>query len=163
MKPKPDVDSEFAAPSRQTYPLARTCGLLFLLALIACLTLRSLRTASAPPAIMPGAAPVLTANGLTIQPAAQLPPARLARPQPSDHFVVMASPAIDPQMVHRAPVEIDQAMVFPTPDRESVSPGFVAPQGVIPEQPEAAPILPPYRAVPDPQVLPQAPAPTNPR
>jgi hypothetical protein len=39
-------------------------------------------------------------------------------PQPGDHFVWVASPAIDPSMVHAAPEGIDEEMVIPARDSE---------------------------------------------
>ena len=112
MKPKPEFDPDLAAPSRPRRPLARICGLLLLLAVVSVLALRSSRPARARQTIAPGVAPLLAANGLLILQPAPGAPIRLYRTPQDDRLVMMASPAIDPNMVHPAPKGIDEAMVI---------------------------------------------------
>jgi hypothetical protein len=163
MEPKPDLDPELAAPLRTRYLSARTCWLLLLLAFVAGLTLFSVRTAPGTQAIAGGAVPVLTGNRLSIQYAAPGAATTVViRPEPGDHFVAVASPAIDPQMVHRAPEGIDDAMVIPSPGSQFASPGLVAPRGVVPGQPGLRPGSP-YPTVPDAPIMPPEREPTEPQ
>ncbi len=163
MEPKPDLDPELAGPLRTRYLPARTRWLLLLLALVAGLTLFSLKPGRGSQTIAGGVVPVLTGKRLSIQYAAPgAPAASVIRPQPDDHFVRLASPAIDPEMVHRAPAGIDEAMVIPSPEPQFASPELVAPQGAIPGQPGLLPGSP-YRTVPDAPNTPPRQVPTEPQ
>ena len=128
------------------------------------LTLFSVRTAPGTQAIAGGAVPVLTGNRLSIQYAVPVRRTTLViRPQPGDHFVAVASEAIDPQMVHRGrAVGIDDAMVIPSPGSQFASPGLVAPRGVVPGQPGLWPGSP-YPTVPDAPIMPPEQEPTEPQ
>jgi hypothetical protein len=158
MKPKPDLDPDFAIPSRQRHPQARTCGLLLILVVVAGLTILSIRVARARQQIAQVAVPVLTANRLTIQqtvPGAPItaiaPQPRdhfVMAPQPRDHFVVMSNTEIDQKMIHRPPEGIDEGMVIPVRDGRLVPRGLVAPERSAPGEPGLLPQHP-YGTTPD--------------
>ncbi len=155
MNPKPifdpDFDHEAVVSWKRRLAAGRVCVLLLLLALVAGLGLFSLRQGAVLPATAFGAMPVLTANRLTFVQGVPGAPVLVPRAQPRDRFVVVANPAIDPQMVHRAPTGIDEKMVVPSRDRQADS---IVDGGVPPEY---------FRVPLAPQVVPEAPAPTEPR
>src|SRR5271170_1790694 len=124
MKPKPDFDPDFVVPSRRSFPLGATCGLLLLLVAVAGSAILSFRRVRAHHPISQVAVPLFwgdhppirqTAPGLpitviapqprghSIQQTAPRAPITTIAPQPRDHFVVMSNTAIDQQMIHRPP------------------------------------------------------------
>jgi hypothetical protein len=94
----------------------------------------------------------------------QAPQVETLGAQPRDPFVVVAAAEIDAQMVVPAPAGIDEAMVF-NPYTRARSSGVDAPapgSPMIPLPGNPPPGQAPYNVYP-PQLLPQWPAPTQPR
>jgi hypothetical protein len=155
MKPKLDLDPDFAAPPPRRYALVRTFGLLSIFALMPSFALLSSRaTLSAPQVLAQGAGNVPTLARLMIRQPVPGAPVELLKPQPLDHFVVIASPAIDPQMVRRAPVGIDDGMVIRPRDDQAAPRRLVGPNGAAPPRYFEAPG---GTTVPDGQIAPQVP------
>ena len=128
MKPKSDIELDFATARRHWIPLTRSRWLLFFAMIAGALTLISARPPQSPQVFAHGGAPVRTAHRVALQQRAPAPPVALTIPQPVDQFVVMASPKIDPGMVHQAPAGIDEAMVVPSPGQRVTPPAVIAPQ-----------------------------------
>ena len=160
MKPKPEFDPDLAAPSRPRRPLARICGLLLLLAVVSVLALRSSRPARARQTHRAGRGSP-PGGQRPVDPAAGTGGAiRLYRTPQDDRLVMMASPAIDPNMVHPAPKGIDEAMVIATLDQQAAAPARVTPPAALPGQPGLFPGQP-YPGLPDAPTTPQALRPTK--
>jgi hypothetical protein len=128
MKPKSEFDPDLAKLPWRFNPLARARWLLILAVVAAVLALIPTRPTRSPQVFAQRATPVLTAHRMALQQPAPAPPNAVTRPRPGEHFVVMASPSIDPQMVHRAPAGIDEAMVVRPPDQRVMFPLGVASQ-----------------------------------
>ncbi len=112
MKPTAHFDPDFVAKPPPEHRRAQMWRLLLLLAIASGAALFLLSTTLTPPQVIAqNAGPVLAPISLTIPQADPSIPLGEFVPQPHDHFVIAASPAIDPQMVRRAPAEIDEAMV----------------------------------------------------
>jgi hypothetical protein len=127
MKREPNLDPDFAAPAQKRSRLARTCLPLLLVVLVVVLAWLSLRTAAGPQALAPRAVAIPAAHRqVFLQPIPGAQNKMLIR-QPGNHFVVIASSAIDPRMVLPAPEGIDAAMVVPARDRQAAPPAVPAP------------------------------------
>ncbi len=167
MKPKSDLDPDFATAQRFRRTRGRTRWLLAVAAVAAVLALILARQTGSQPASVPSATPVLTGeHARVLQPAPDQPEPG-TRPQAPDHFIVMASPSIDPGMVQRAPSGLDDAMVVPTPEALATPPFVVVPQPGPPVYPPVP--IPPNPGTPQEKVAPNAsqrvpvPAPAEPR
>jgi hypothetical protein len=82
------------------------------------LVLANTNPAPGSPMIAQALVPAPARGSLAVQQPAPDTPLRLM-PAPGDHFLWVASPAIDPDMVHAAPEGIDEAMVLPARDSEA--------------------------------------------
>ena len=112
MKLTADADPDFVTTPPRKHRRPRILGLLLFLALAAAVALYSVSATLAPSrAIAQTQSPVFKPVTLTTQQPDPNMPLRAAIPDPADHFVVTASPLIDPEMVHPAPAGIDEAMV----------------------------------------------------
>ena len=89
--------------------------------------------------------PVRKALRLTDGQIALAPQGNVAGNHPGEHFVVMAGPGIDPQMVHKAPVDIDEEMVIRPADQRAPSPFMIVPPG---GQPGLVPVPAPPGSAP---------------
>jgi hypothetical protein len=158
MKPKSGFDPEFAAESRPRPWSIRLTGLLMILVIVLGLALVNISIRRPRPLLHGRAGPYfLPTLALTEQPGQVVLTSRLLA-QESEHFVIMAPPEIDPEMVVPAPSEIDQAMVITpssgqAPQVLTVPP--LAPEAVAPENPWSVPNRPAPRQDPP---LPLAPA-----
>jgi hypothetical protein len=142
MKPKCNFDHDFANPSWRWKPLARARWLLLIAVVAALLAVIPTRTTRSPQVFAQGAKPVLAAHRVKVQQPAPSPLVALIRPEPAEHFTVMARPSIDPEMVHRAPAGIDEAMVVQRPDQRALPPLVIAPQPgepIVPKDPDRTP------------------------
>jgi hypothetical protein len=119
MKPTAEFDPHFVAMPGPKCRRIRLWRLSLLCAPVAALALVLANTNRAPgspiiaQALVPGQPPLRSPMR---QPGSGSP-LRLI-PVPGDRFVWMASPAIDPEIVHAAPDGIDEAMVLPARDSE---------------------------------------------
>jgi hypothetical protein len=134
MKPKHDLDPDFAAPSSRRHALAWLLGLFSIFALVASLTLLSSTVALTAPhrVLAQGAGSVTKAAKPKIRQRVSAAPIRVMTRQPGDHFVVIASPTIDPEMVRRAPAAIDEGIVVRPRDAQPALPPTVGPNGAVP-------------------------------
>ncbi len=122
MNPTADLDPDFVAKPPPEHRRAHMWRLLLLFAIASGAALFSLSTTLTPPQVIAQSpVPVLAPIRLTIPQAGPSMPLGELVPQPHDHFVIIASPAIDPQMVRRAPAEIDEAMVVTPRDLHSAT------------------------------------------
>jgi hypothetical protein len=154
MKPKPDLDPDFAADPRRPSAPVRVMSVLVLAAIVAGMTLFALKPAPAPPAFAQGAIPVFTGDTVVVAHPAEAEPVMVFAPQSGDRFVLMADANIDPKMVFPAPEGIDDAMVH-RPFGGQVAPRVPAePQPVDPTLPNYEPIPRPA-PTPDGQVAPK--------
>jgi hypothetical protein len=114
-----EFDPDFVAMPRPKCRRIRIWRLVILCAPLAALALALASTSQAPgspiiaQAVVPGQPPLRS----PMRQPGSVSPLRLI-PVPGDRFVWMASPAIDPEMVHAAPDGIDEAMVLPARDSE---------------------------------------------
>jgi hypothetical protein len=134
MKSKHDLDPDFAAPSSRRHALAWLLGLFSIFALVASLTLLSSTVALTAPhrVLAQGAGSVTKAARPKIRQRVSAAPIRVMTRQPGDHFVVIASPTIDPEMIRRAPAGIDEGMVVRPRDAQPALPPTVGPNGAVP-------------------------------
>jgi hypothetical protein len=127
MKLKPGIDPDFAITPRRSMPRILARWLLIFVLALGALALIPAEPTKAPQAFAQGAIPAPGSLRLTLQQPAPAPPITVTGPQPRDGFVVMASPSIDPQMVHAAPAGIDETMVVNLRSRRAMSPILVMP------------------------------------
>jgi hypothetical protein len=137
MKPKPDIDPDFATARWGSMPRTVARWLLIFVLATGALAIIPAEPTKAPQAFAQGAIPAPGSLRLTIQQPAPELPITITEPQPRDGFVVMASRSIDPQMVHAAPAGIDESMVVRLPSRRATSPILVMPS---PKKPREMPV-----------------------
>lgn len=135
MKPKFDFAPDFASPSRPRATLGRKPWVLILIVLAGPFTLAVVASTRSHPAPIRNTMPWLEpARPALVQPV----PGRALNPRNSqrgDHFVMMADPSIDGEMVHAAPEGIDDGMVVPRQGRAGAVPLMrVLPQVEEPEK-----------------------------
>ncbi len=120
MKLTAQFDPDFAALPRQKCARAGIWRLVILVSLFTAFAIPIALAKRAPgsplirQALIPAKARVVPAIR---QPLPRTAPGLM--PQSGNHFVWVASPAIDPSMVHPAPEGIDEEMVMPARDSES--------------------------------------------
>jgi len=134
MKPKSDFDPDFASPPRPRATLGRNPWLLMLTWLGGTLTLVVLASPRSHPAPPRNTMPWLRPSHAALSQPVPRRALNLANSQPSDHFVTMADPSVDPEMVRAAPEGIDDAMVVPPQGRAGAVPFLVAPRVDQPEE-----------------------------
>jgi hypothetical protein len=165
MKPKPDIEPDFALAPWRSIPRTVARWLLIFAVITGAIALIPAEPTPAPRAFAQGGPPAPQNLRLTLQQPPPAPPAAVAVPQPRDGFVVMASPSIDPLMVHPAPEGIDERMVVRLRDRRSAPSILVEPPR---NKPGRLPVpVPPNSddpdAEPDPELPPTEPLPAQPR
>ncbi len=117
MKLTAEFDPDFVAVPRPKCRRIRIWRLVILSAPLAALALAFANTNPAPgsPMIAQALVPAPARVGLSNLQAGSDSSLRLTA-VPGDHFIWLASPAIDPEMVHVAPKGIDEEMVIPASD-----------------------------------------------
>jgi hypothetical protein len=171
MKPKPEIDPDFATAPWRSIPRTIARWLLIFVVITAGIALIPAEPtrppqASAQASAQAAATPAPENLKLTLQQPPPASPAKVAGPQPRADFVVMASPSIDPQMVHPAPEGIDEGMVAHfRRDRRAAPFVLVEPPR---NKPGQLPLpVPPNSEDPDaeldPEVSPEGPLPSIPR
>jgi hypothetical protein len=128
MKPKSEIDPDFATSPWRSIRRTVARWLLIFAVLSGAIALIPAEPTRAPQAFAQGGAIVPSAVGLTLQQPPPAPQIAVAEPQPQDGFVVMASPSIDPQMVHPAPAGIDEKMVAHLRSRRATPPVLIVPR-----------------------------------
>jgi hypothetical protein len=126
MKPNSSFDPDFDTSPRRSMWVTTARWHIFLVLLTVGVALLPVRPAPAP-ALARAEAPVPAPLRLTAEQIPLAAPGALARIQPGDSFVVMADPGIDRQMVHQAPLDIDEKMVIRPPGERARSPFMIVP------------------------------------
>ena len=166
MKPKPDLDPDFAADSRWWSVWVRAIGLRTLVIALAGSILCGLTLACRVSAMAGDAVAQTNGRVVVLQKPGQAPRAKALTRSPRDRFVVMARANIDPEMIVPAPAGIDEAMVFTEDEGRLVRWTVVAPRPGVPAVavPGYLPIPQPRTGdPPPPEYFPRLPAPSQPR
>ena len=111
MKPNTENDPDFACRPCSKTTSVRTRWPLVLLAVTATLTLVFATSTRSGPAPLRNSMPWLRPSRVALSQPVPRRAINLTNSQPSDHFVMMADPSNDAEMVHRVPEGFDDAMV----------------------------------------------------